>query len=110
MRDPKKIISTILVIVMMGWLLPELTWTFSCVWAGEATITEHPIESTATPDEVLATESGKESNMLIWSMIGVALVGGIAALAGSGGSDGGGGGDDGDGDNSPTTGTIPVQW
>ena len=91
---------------MMGCLLPEPMWTFSCVWAGEATITEHPIESTATPDIVLATAPAKESNLLLWSLIGVALIGGIAALAGGGG--GGGGGDD--DDDTPTTGTIPVEW
>jgi hypothetical protein len=107
MKVLKRIIAAVLIVLMMGWSLPGSMWNPSSACAGTATITKHPIESTATPDEILATAPGKKSNMLLWSLIGVVLVGGIAALAGGGG-DGGGGGDDDDG--SPTTGTIPVQW
>ena len=103
----KKIIATFLIIVLMGCFLPTPQWMNHFVWAASTAITEHPIETTSTPDEVVATATVKKSNWVLWSLIGVVLVGGIAAIAGSGGGGSGGGGDDDDG---PTTGTIPVEW
>ncbi len=109
MKVQKKVIATVLIVLMMAGLLPRPQWMHGFAWADATSITEHPIESTASPDEAVATPQAKKSNMLLWSLIGVALVGGIAALAGgSGGGDGGGGGDD--DDDGPTTGTIPVEW
>jgi hypothetical protein len=93
-----------LVFVVFCHFLPAPLMAQEILLAANTRITKHPIDTTSTPDEALATEKDKKSNMLIWSLVGIALIGGIAAAAGGGG--GGGGGDD----DTPTTGTIPVEW
>ncbi len=106
MKLLKKGFVAALVFMMAAHFFPKPLGANDLMLAVNTPITEHPIESTASPDEVPATIEGKKQNWLLWSLVGVALVGGIAAVAGSGG--GGGGGDD--GGDSPGTGTIPVQW
>ena len=106
MKFLKGVFITALVFAILCHFLPKPLFAQEIILAEKANITEHPIESTSTPDEVLATVKDKKSNWLLWSLIGVALLGGIAAAAGGSGSDGGSGGDGG----TPDPGSIPVQW
>lgn len=102
----KKVLISALVFIVLCHFFPTPLMAQDVLLAVSTSITKHPIDTTSTPDEVLATGKDKKSNLLLWSLLGVALIGGIAAAAG-GGSGGGGGSD---GDDSPGTGTIPVEW
>ena len=102
----KKVLISAFVFIMLCHFLPPPLMAQEVLLAVSSSITKHPIDTTSTPDEVLAKGKDKKSNTLLWSLVGVVLIGGIAAAAG-GGSSGGGGGD---GDDPPGTGTIPVEW
>jgi hypothetical protein len=102
----KRVCVIALAFVMICYFLPKPLLAQELQMTAHTLITEHPIESIFTPDEAIATTKDNKSNKLLWGLVGVALLGGIAAVAGSGGSSGGGGG----GDTPPETGTIPVEW
>jgi hypothetical protein len=105
MKLMKRTLIVCLIFVFIVDFIPIPLLAQDRVMLAKTTITDHPIESVSTPDEVLETEKDKKNNWLLWGLVSAALVGGIAAVAGAGG--GGGGGGDGD---SSGTGSIPVQW
>jgi hypothetical protein len=105
MKSIKRIMVMSLALVLLIHLVPTPLVAQEIIWVAKTTITQHPIETTSTPDEVLEKVTAEKTNWVLWSLVGVALLGGIAAAAG-GGSSGGGGGD---GD-TPGEGSIPVQW
>jgi len=78
-------------------------------WYAKADITKNKPVITSLPEEKIPVEivKGKEggSYKLLWGLLGVALVGGIAAAVVSGGDDGGGGDDD-----KTPTGDVIVSW
>ena len=103
MKLMKRTLIVCLIFVVIVYFIPIPLLAQESVLLANTTITGHPIESVSTPDEVIETEKDKKSNWLIMGLVGAALLGGIAAVAGGGG----GGGSDGD---SSGTGSIPVQW
>ena len=76
-------------------------------WYAKADITKNKPVIKSLPEEKIPVEivNGKEGGggKWLWALLGVALVGGIVAVAGGGG-DGGGGDDDG------PTGDVVVSW
>ena len=81
-------------------------------WYAKADITRNKPVVKLLPEEKIPVETvtGKKGggSKILWAILGVALVGGIAAVAGGGG--GGGGGDDDDTPPAPTTGSVSVSW
>jgi hypothetical protein len=78
-------------------------------WYATADITKNQPVIKSLPEEKIPVETvkGKEggSSKILWGILGVALVGGIVAVAGGGGGGGGGGGDD-----DTPTGDVNVSW
>ena len=81
-------------------------------WYAQADITKNRPVIKSLPEEKIPVETvkGKEGGggKWLWAILGVALVGGIAAALGGGGG-GGGGGDD-PPSPTPTTGSVTVSW
>ena len=81
------------------------------IWYAKADITENTPVIKSLPEEKIPVEivKGKEggSSKILWAILGVALVGGIAAALGGGGGSGGGGDDP---PPTPTTGDVIVSW
>ena len=79
-------------------------------WYAKADITKNKPVIKSLPEKKIPVETvkGKEGGGGKWilALLGVALVGGIAAVAGGGGGGGGGGDDDGGED----TGDVIVSW
>ena len=77
-------------------------------WYAKADITKNKPVIKSLPEKKIPVETvkGKEGGggKWFWALLGVALVGGIAAVAGGGG--GGGGGDD----TSTGTGDVAITW
>ena len=75
----------------------------------EARVTTREPQGLTSPEEdmpaVASTSEEKGGGKWLWTILGVALIGGLVAAAGGGGGGGGGGGDDDDDD---ATGTIVI--
>ena len=96
MKLLKKIFTLLLILLMLNFYLPNLTFA-------EQALTKHPPEIRTTPEEDIPIEVKKTSS---WTwLILVALLGGVAAAAGGGGGDSGGGGG-----TTTTTGDVTVGW
>jgi len=84
-------------------------------WYAKADITKHKPVIKSLPEEKIPVETVKTpqgkgkggGNKILWAILGVALVGGVAAAASGGGSSGGG-----DGPTPPTDtdGDVTVSW
>ena len=103
----KRVCVITLASIMICYFLPKPLLAQEMLMDTNIQTTKHPIESIFTPDEAIATTKDKKSNMLLWGLIGAALIGGIAAVlvGGESSSSSSGGGDD-----TAEPGTIPVQW
>ena len=96
MKLLKKIFTLLLILLMLNFYLPNLTFA-------EQALTKHPPEIRTTPEEDIPIKVKKTSS---WTwLILVALLGGVAAAAGGGGGDSGGGGG-----TTTTTGDVTVGW
>ena len=78
-------------------------------WYAKADITKNKPVIKSLPEEKIPVETvkGKEGggSKILWAILGVALVGGIAAAVGGGGDSGGD-----DPPSAPTTGSVTVTW
>ena len=105
----KKSVSVILIILTFNLFLANSALCGENLYA-KADITKNKPVVKTLPEEKIPVETvkGKEGggNKILWAVLGVALVGGIAAAVGGGGG-GGGGGDDPD---PVTTGGVGVSW
>lgn len=100
----KKVLVWVFAILTLNWCLgPHVTNLYA-----KEIKTKHPLEIRTTPEvEMAEKEEQVKSNWLFLGLIGAAVLGGIAALAGGGGNGGGGGSGEGD---EPTGGSIVGSW
>ncbi len=99
MRPVKKLIALVLVLLTLNLYFPGTAFA-------DKPLTNHPPETVSTPEEDIPMKVVKKKSKWPWVLLGVLVVGGVAAAGGSGGSgdDGGGGGGDGD------EGDVTVTW
>jgi uncharacterized membrane protein YfcA len=98
MKFLKKIFTLLLILLMLNFYLPNLTFA-------EQALTKHPPEIRTTPEEDIPMIQEKKKSGWTWLIL-VALLGGVAAAAGGGGGDSGGG----VGGTTTTTGDVTVGW
>jgi hypothetical protein len=98
----KKAIALLLLLSLVNLYTPAKSCSKENIKKLDSDIIEYEPESSTTVEKELPTkESGGK---WIWAILGVALIGGVAAVVGGGGSEGGG-----DGGGS-TTGNYNFSW
>ena len=93
MKPPNKLIALILAGFVIFIHCPNTAFSQDVSAKNEPAIQNNPIEMHSTPNEALASDTKKKSNWWLWGLLGVVIIGSVAALAGSG-DDGGGSGSD----------------
>ena len=109
MKSLKKLLSTVLILLVLNLYLPNIAFAEQHHLFAKAGITKHKPETLSTPEEDIPVEAvKKKSYTWLWTLLGLAVIGGAAAAGGGEDSGGGGssGGDGGGGD----SGDVTVTW
>ncbi len=94
MKSLKKLLSAVLILLVLNLYLPNITFAEQHQLFAKAGITKHKPETLSTPEEPIPIEVvKKKSYTWLWTLLGLAVIGGAAAAAGGGGGDGGDSGD-----------------
>lgn len=96
----KKMLALFLAGITFYMYFPYVTIAQEASKNSESDIKPHSIEIRSTPDEVLKVVEGKKRKWWLWSLVGVAIIGGTVALLSPGGED----------SSESSTGSATVSW